>query len=74
MQKIKTGMDNINLAARLTKYIPKIGTAIKILQNLLKVAKVPFVAAYNQIKIIDNKLYKMKRPIEFAKNATSKGK
>jgi len=72
MQKIKTGMDNINLAARLTKYIPKIGTAIKILQNLLKVAKVPFVAAYNQIKIIDNKLYKMKRPIEFAKNATSK--
>lgn len=73
MGKVSKGIASVNLAARVTKYIPKIGTAVKILQNLLKAASIPFNNAYRQMKIIDSKLYKFKTPVDRVKNVTSTG-
>ena len=69
MDAIADGMDAIEAVSSLTKYVPKIGTAISILQNTLKAAQVPFNNALDRVKSIDKKINPYKTPASTAKNA-----
>lgn len=74
MAKINSGFNALSSVTKLAKYIPKVGTAVNVLNNALRSARPPFNRAYSRVKAIDAKVYPFKRRADQGVGATDRGK
>ena len=56
MKAINDGFDTVKVVTSITKYIPKIGSAVNILQHTVQLAKRSLDRAYKRVKEIDDGL------------------
>ena len=67
-------MNTFNRVLGLAKYIPKVGIAVKIVQNTIKAARPAFDRAYNKVKAIDARIYRHKDKCDRGVEYCNRGK
>lgn len=73
MQGISNGFGVLETITSLTKNIPKLGTVISVLHNVIKIAKPAFDGGLFKLKLIDAQVYPYKQRIDSGVDKCERG-